>query len=109
MSDNPNVKKRHKRAEGSLIIIGGNESSDGEILKEVAANAKRHGSRIVIIAASSSQPEETESAYEEIFSELGVKDVRILHLDIREDALKEENLAVLDGVKTVFFSGGDQL
>jgi hypothetical protein len=52
MSDNPNVIKRHKPAKGRLIIIGGNERSDGEVLEEVATIVKRSRRPMVLIAAS---------------------------------------------------------
>jgi cyanophycinase len=44
-----------------------------------------------------------------VFNDLGIEEVRILHLDTREDALNEENHRLLDDVRVVFFSGGDQL
>jgi cyanophycinase len=111
MSENPNVKKRHKAAKGRLMIIGGNERSDGEVLQVVATIVKRSRKPMVIIAASSSQPEKTEQAYVEVFSDLGIdnQDIRILHLDTREDALNEDNHKLLEDVRVVFFSGGDQL
>jgi cyanophycinase len=109
MSDNPNVKKRHKPAKGRLVIIGGNESSDGEILREVATMVKRSRHPLLIVSASSSEPERTEAAHIEVFRNLGVEDFRILHLETREDALKEKNIRLLDDVRVVFFTGGDQL
>jgi cyanophycinase len=99
---------RRKR-NGKLIIIGGHEDKEGErlILRAVAAEARR--TALVVVTAASDEPADTWKEYEEIFNDLGVDDVRQLHVDTREEALSEKVHGVLDGAGAVFFTGGDQL
>jgi cyanophycinase len=98
-----------KAIPGTLIIIGGHEDKkeDMQILKEVASHAQT--SRLVVTSMASELPDDMWADYQRVFKSLGVKDVK--HLDIRssEDARNPENLKILDGAQTVFFTGGDQL
>jgi cyanophycinase len=98
-------KKRH----GRLIIIGGHEDKEGDrlILRAVAAEAKRRA--LVVVTAASKDPNDTWKEYKRIFTDLGVRQVRHLHVDSREEALSESVHGVLDGAGAVFFTGGDQL
>lgn len=101
MSDTP---------KGRLIIIGGHEQKADEmaILSEVAARAGK-GGRLVVITAASQEPESLAKTYEEVFAGCGVKDVRVLHIFAREDALRPEALDLIDDAAVIFFTGGDQL
>lgn len=94
---------------GTLIIIGGHEEQEGErvVLKEVASRVP--DGKLVLVTVASSEPEAQLRKYQKSFGELGVVEVIGLHLDSREDAFSKEVLDVLQGVKAVFFSGGDQL
>lgn len=97
------------RSSGTLIIIGGHEEQEGEriVLKEVASRVP--DGKLVLVTVASSEPEAQLSKYKKSFGELGVGEVIGLHLDSRKDAFSENNLRVLDGVKSIFFTGGDQL
>ena len=99
---------RRKR-NGKLIIIGGHEDKEGDrlILRAVAAECRR--TALVVVTAASDEPTDTWKEYKEIFNDLGVDDVRQLHVDTREEALSEKVHGVLDGAGAVFFTGGDQL
>jgi cyanophycinase len=94
---------------GRLIIIGGHEDKEDErlILRAVAAEAR--GGALVVVTAASNLPDEVWADYGPIFRDLGVEDVRHLHVDSRADALEESRHGVLDGASAVFFTGGDQL
>ncbi len=94
---------------GTLIIVGGHEDKTGDrlILRAIAARAGEGA--LVVVTAASNVPDELWGDYEPVFRDLGVRDVRHLHVDTREDALDPERLAVLDGAAVVFFTGGNQL
>jgi cyanophycinase len=94
---------------GSLIIIGGHEDKTGPrvILREVARRVA-HG-QLVIMTVASHQPEAMFDTYHRVFQDLGVKHVRELRVEEREDARREENYRLLDDATGVFFTGGDQL
>jgi cyanophycinase len=93
---------------GRLIIIGGGEDKEGDklILRTVADEAR---SGLVVITAASDKPKESWQEYERIFRELGVDDVRHLHVDTRSEALDPARHTLLDDASVVFFTGGDQL
>jgi cyanophycinase len=94
---------------GTVITIGGHEDKKGEkrILHEVAG---RVGSgRLVVCTVASSVPEQMWETYEPLFRNMGVHHVGHLDIRVREDALEENRLRVLDDATVVFFTGGDQL
>lgn len=94
---------------GRLIIIGGREEHEGErvILREVARHVK--GGRLVLATIASHEPEGYLESYRAAFADLGVGEITELYVADRREASRPDKLAVLDGVKAVFFSGGDQL
>ncbi len=92
---------------GHLFIVGGGDWPDG-MMKRFVGLAGRFGTgRIVILPMASSVPEESAAEEAEGFRKLGAKDV-VTHILTREQALKPESAALLDGAGGVFFSGGDQ-
>ncbi|HYW33062.1 MAG TPA: cyanophycinase [Gemmatimonas sp.] len=94
---------------GRLIVIGGHEDKEDErVILRAVANEARNGA-LVVVTAASDLPHEVWADYEPIFRDLGVEDVRQLHVDSREQALDETVHGVLDGATCVFFTGGDQL
>jgi cyanophycinase len=96
--------------DGTLIIIGGHEEKqrESEILKAVAERVGR-GRLVVATVASAEMNGELAKEYDGVFRKLGVKDIAILDVRDRAEALSEEAEAVLDGATAVFFTGGDQL
>ena len=94
---------------GTLVIIGGHEDKKGDrlILRAVAARAG--DGALVVATVASGLPAELWADYEPIFRDLGVRDVRHLHVNTREEAMRPETLEVLDGARAVFITGGDQL
>jgi cyanophycinase len=96
-------------AEGPLIIIGGHEDKEGDmiILSEVA---KRLGNgRLVLATMASHAPEGYFESYQKAFGALGVANLVELYVEDRAETHNAEKLRLLDGASGVFFSGGDQL
>lgn len=96
---------------GNLIIIGGAEDKkrDKFILKEISNYIKNDENHLVIAAIASEIPEELGTEYKNIFEELGIGKVSILKVKERKDALKLENINLINSATAVFFTGGDQL
>jgi cyanophycinase len=92
---------------GHLFIVGGGDWPDGMMNRFVDLAARFGTGRIVILPMASSVPEESAAEETVEFRKLGAKDV-VTHLLTREQALKPESAALLDGAGGVFFSGGDQ-
>src|SRR5436305_2345727 len=102
----------HRPARGTLIIIGGHEErskdSDRTILKEVARRAVDNEPLVILTVASTSHPELGDE-YAKIFSDLGVRNPRVLPLRSREEATHPDVVKQLGDAAVVFFTGGDQL
>lgn len=96
-------------APGPLLVIGGAEDKehDRAILKRVAKACA--GGRLVIATVASHQPEGYFSAYRKAFADLGEIELVELYVSDRAETHDPAKLALLDGAKGVFFSGGDQL
>jgi cyanophycinase len=97
-------------SKGKLIIIGGHEDKVGDetILKEVVNTIKKDG-RLVIATVASTKAQEVGTEYTALFKELGVKNVAVLNIEIREEAFDEARVKLIDEADAVFFTGGDQL
>lgn len=94
-----------------LIIIGGAEDKKGEkrILKEVCAHIEKDNQLLVIVTVATELPVEVGREYSNIFHELGIVNLSVLDVRTREDALKDENVKLIEKASLVFFTGGDQL
>lgn len=95
---------------GTLIIIGGHEDKEGDrlILRALAERVKPGA--LVVATVASQVPQDVWKDYDPLFRELGVRDVRHLNIESREQARTDPAvLKVLDGAAGVFFTGGDQL
>jgi cyanophycinase len=92
---------------GHLLLIGGG-FKPLEVLKRFVELAGG-GERPVVVFPMAS--EESRPSGEELKKQLeaaGARDVRVVHIDERRDALKPEVVAAVKGAGGVFFSGGDQ-
>lgn len=114
---------------GKLIIIGGaidkgsfTEVSFDEnvannlnffekgILKRIINESKNgSNSRIEVITTASTIPLEVGAEYIKAFNYLGATNVDVLHIQKREEAVKEEILKRAEEADIVMFTGGDQL
>ena len=106
---------------GTLIPIGGNEDKGFEddeihrldyieegILSHVVQQAGGIHANIVVIPTASSIPKEVGENYLNAFSKLGCKDVTILDIKSRKDAISSSTLKHIKAAHCVMFSGGDQ-
>jgi cyanophycinase len=98
-----------RQPQGRLILIGGAEDREGEmvILKQVAARAR--GGRLAVVTAASAEPREMWALYRRVFDSLGVKDVVHVEVDDRNAAYDMERVQLIRTSKVIFFTGGDQV
>jgi len=96
---------------GILVAIGGNEDkhNDHNILRTTVNLAANKSPEIALITSASAEPEETAKSYRKVFDKLNVKNVHVIHIPTRDEALNEEVLAEIQKADVVFFTGGDQL
>ena len=94
-----------------LIIIGGAEDKKGDkkILQEVSSHIEKESQLLVIITVATEKPKEVGNEYRNIFSIMGIRNINILDVENREDALKIENVELIEKASLIFFTGGDQL
>src|SRR5262245_27184458 len=97
------------RAAGSLIAVGGAE--DREDTKIILSNlAERIGSgKLVISTLASGYADEVWEIYRTLFTSMGVKRVKHLCMDYRDESPEDARLGILADATAVFFTGGDQL
>ena len=103
------MAERGGAAAGPLIIIGGHEDKEDEmvVLREVARHLK--GGRLVVATVASHQPEGYFESYQSAFAKLGITDLVELYVADRTEARDPDRLRLLEGAAGVFFTGGDQL
>ncbi|MDS0528284.1 cyanophycinase [Clostridium sp. SHJSY1] len=96
---------------GNLIIIGGAEDKEGrkEILKKVCNCLDKNKDMLLVTTVATEYPKEAANKYKKVFSELGVKNIKILDISNREDAFNTENIDLIKKSSLIFFTGGDQL
>lgn len=94
-----------------LIIIGGAEDKKGDkkILQEVCAHIEKESQLLLIATVATEKPREVGNEYSDIFRNMGIKNLRILDVENRKDALKTENVELIEKASLIFFTGGDQL
>ena len=94
---------------GALIAIGGAE--DREDTKIILSSlAERIGSGTLVISTlASGYADEMWEIYRTLFTSMGVKHVKHLCMDHRDESPEDPRLGVLADATAVFFTGGDQL
>ena len=94
-----------------LIIIGGAEDKKGDksILQEVCTHIENQSDLLVIVTVATEKPTEVGNEYSNLFQSMGIKQLGILHVENREDALNAENIELIEKASLIFFTGGDQL
>ena len=92
--------------QGHLVIIGGGERGD-ELMKTIVRLAGGERAKMIVFTMATSYPQEVGPELVAEIKQLGVTDVRAMHLK-REHADLDSVLQLLQGVTGVYFSGGDQ-
>src|SRR5947209_1690448 len=98
-------------ASGALVIIGGAEDHTNErkILAEFVRLSGGGDASIVIITVASEAQSEVGSRYTEVFTQLGVREVRALNINKRGDANARAAVEMIEKATGIFFTGGNQL
>lgn len=95
---------------GILIIIGGAEDKEGDsVILRQAPQMLGDGEALTILTTATEKPEEVGGTYRKVFERLGVKSIRVLNINTRDDAESTENCGQLRNSKCIFMTGGDQL
>ncbi|HKC87268.1 MAG TPA: cyanophycinase, partial [Blastocatellia bacterium] len=86
-------------------------AEDREDTKIILSNlAERIGSgKLVISTLASGYADEVWEIYRTLFTSMGVKSVKRLCMDYRDESPEDARLAILADATAVFFTGGDQL
>jgi cyanophycinase len=94
---------------GTLFAIGGAE--DRRDTKVVLSHlTERIGSgKLVISTLASEYGDEVWEVYHKLFTSMGVKQVKRLGVNHRDETSEDPRLDILADAKAVFFTGGDQL
>jgi cyanophycinase len=98
---------------GHLLVIGGAEDKYNErrILRKFLELTGNDGgeTQILIVPVASDFPEFAADVYVQAFRRLGVANPRVLRATSRQDVFAANADELLDGVKGVFITGGDQM
>lgn len=96
--------------QGYLLIIGGSEDRQGEmlVLTRFVELCGGKDQPIVVMTAASEIPDEVWSQYKAAFAALDVHHLSHVHLDAPKEASSEKVLAPLRQARGVFMTGGDQ-
>lgn len=95
----------------NLIIIGGAEDKKGEkiILNFVADKFKESEGIMLIATIATESPNIVIEQYKNIFSSMGIREIKELRVIEREEAFDENNISLVNEASVIFFTGGDQL
>ncbi len=95
---------------GHLVIVGGHENRDNEmvILERFAALAGGADAHIFVLTAASNVHDEMWGVYEAAFAALGVRHVTTSNIATRDDACDEDTAAAVFEADGIFMTGGDQ-
>lgn len=96
---------------GHLLVIGGAEDKYNErrILKKFLELAGGEKAEVLIVPVASDFPEFAADVYTQAFRNLGVAKPRVLRATSRQDIVDADVDSLLDGVKGIFMTGGDQM
>lgn len=96
---------------GKIVAIGGaeNKTPDGAILRRILQLAPGDRRSVAVITTASGFPDETFAPYDDVFGQMGARDVQHVNVRERADARKPEFLEMVRQAGVVFMSGGDQL
>lgn len=113
-------------AKGKLLAIGGAEDKGTDLetgqihrnnlnffelglLRKIVEEIGGHNKRIEVVTTASMIPEEVGENYLLAFNKIGCKDIGLMHIRNRADAMNEKYLERLKSCDAIMFSGGNQL
>lgn len=110
MTNRRKISRSTTGKHGHLVIIGGGEDRTGgkQILKRFIELSGGEKSRIAVLTAASTEPDEVWKVYDRAFGELGIRERIEVAIPSREAADGDPALETLKGVDAVFITGGDQ-
>src|SRR5690349_20585191 len=111
MRFDPDEPSRSHANAGMLMLIGGAEDKVGNraILRRFVELAGGADARVAIIATASEIYGVVSQTYQRIFSELGVRDIRVLELYQRDQCADPRAIEPLNDATGIFLTGGNQL
>jgi cyanophycinase len=95
-----------KKPKGTLIALGG--GGDDVLIQLIHSAYCHQKSAIEVITTAAPEPQESGQAYVEAFEELGLPNVRFMHIDEQNAADQPQYLDRIRKADVVFFTGGDQ-
>ncbi|HEX8820803.1 MAG TPA: cyanophycinase [Archangium sp.] len=103
----PPLEARNEVRVGHLLLIGGGFKPP-EVLRHFVTLAGGGEKPVVVFPLASDKSRPTGEELKAQLVVAGAKDVRVVHIDERRDALKPEVLEAVRRAGGVFFGGGDQ-
>lgn len=99
-----------KSSHGHLVIVGGHEDREGDkpVLQRFVELLPSRDGPVYVLTAATEEPEQAWQQYEEAFGDLGVKDLRPLHVGEREHANDRALWEPVRDARGIFMTGGDQ-
>jgi len=92
---------------GHLVLVGGGEKP-GRAVDLFIKLAQGDKKQIIVFPLASENARETGEEDAAMFAGAGAKDVRVMHIKDRTDAVKIQNIEAVLNCGGVWFSGGDQ-
>lgn len=101
---------KKSQGQGHLFIVGGHEDREGDkpVLQRFVELLPGGKGPVFVLTAATESPDEMWQMYETAFGDLGVKDLRPLHVVEREHANDEVLWDAVREARGVFMTGGDQ-
>ncbi len=97
-------------ASGYLVIIGGAEDKKGKsVILNQAPQMLSDKDILTVLTTATEEPEAAGRDYKKVFERLGVKNLKVLNIETRDDADNAENCEIIKNSKCIFMTGGDQL
>jgi cyanophycinase len=95
---------------GWIVPIGGAEDKDGDarVLRRFLGLCGGNDAGIAVIPTAS-RLDDTGDRYEQLFRDMGARDVSVLDFDTRRDAEEASRVAVIEQATGIFITGGNQL
>lgn len=107
--DTPSATDESAAARGTLVLIGGACSPNGEALGSFIDSVAQVGGPIVGITAASARPRGSAKLWERDFASVGVRSIEFPRVNRNDQRLDEELAARIDDAAGMFLGGGDQV